>query len=147
MSTIRAWMCWVPRQMSCCMVCPVHTSWVLWHCMEIQYWECFLCCNHSIFFWGWIESLRGVKPGYLAYMATWLLWACLFHLRKLGLHASYLYVITSNLHVITNKPGWWEIPVIYILSWSTSGLVIVYLQHQHEWKIHGKAKWQAAVPC
>ena len=30
-------------------------------------------------------------------------WSCpyTFHLRKLGLHASYLYVITSNLHVIT----------------------------------------------
>ena len=42
------------------------------------------------------QSLRGVKPGCLAYMATWLLWACLFHLRDLGLHASY--VITSNLH-------------------------------------------------
>ena len=29
-----------------------------------------------------------------------------FHLRKLGLHASYLYVITGNLHLITNMPGW-----------------------------------------
>ena len=35
------------------------------------------------------------------------------------LHASYLYVITSHLHVIINKPGWWGIPVVYILSWST----------------------------
>ena len=44
---------------------------------------------------------------------------CFFHLGKLGVHCLYIYIITSNLHVIKHELGGEK------SFWSTSGSVIV----------------------